>query len=131
MRVVRSRRLAWLLLIALLGTQWLALVHGALHGRYASALPAATVGVAQAAQAAVQEPETGAHAWLAGLFGDHKRPADCRLYDQAAGGDHAPALAKLALPQAGAADAPPRWVQRAWVAAVVPLFHARAPPALG
>ena len=36
-----------------------------------------------------------------------------------------------ALPMATAPEGPPRWIQRAWAARLVPQFRARAPPALG
>jgi len=124
MRTARSRDLTWLLLAAMVAAQWLALVHGVLHVRLGQ--PGAPQAVAYAAS---ETPHR--HAWLDGLFGDHGHAGDCRLYDQSAGGDHAPMLAQADLPQAGAPDLPPRWVQRAWAAALVPLFQARAPPALG
>lgn len=135
MRAVRSRWLTWLLLTALVVTQCLALVHGVLHAR-ASALPGDAVVVAleagpQTASAATPAPVTRTHAWLLDLFGGHQHAVDCQLFDQAAGGAYAPPLAKVVALPVDASQAPPRWTPRSWVAAVVPLFQARAPPALG
>ena len=124
MRARRFCSLTWLLLAVLLAAQWLALVHGVLHAR--------GIGPAQTHAAASAQP--AAHAgegWLDHLFAAHENSSDCRLYDQAADGDHAPPLALAELPALGAPQLPPRWVQRAWAARVVALFPARAPPALG
>lgn len=114
----------WLLPLALVGAQWLALVHGVLHLRLSAAGPGAPVAVRTAG---AEAPAMGVDA----LFAGHAGSKDCRLYDQSAGGDHAPALAAADVPAAGAPDAPPRWMQRAWAARLVPHFSARAPPALG
>ncbi|MFT3815170.1 MAG: hypothetical protein QM740_17615 [Acidovorax sp.] len=123
MSALRSRCLAWLLFAALAGSQWLGLVHGVMHApELAGAAPGAVH--APAAQAAP------AHAWLNDLFAAHHRVGDCRLYDHMTG-NGPPPLAQIDLPVAGEPAVPPRWVQRAWLAAVVPLFEARAPPTLG
>ena len=114
----------WLLPLVLIGAQWLALVHGVLHLRLGAAGPQAP---ATTRAPAAETPSLGVDA----LFAGHAGNQDCRLYDQLAGGDHAPPLAALDVPAAGAPDGPPRWVQRAWAARLVPHFSARAPPALG
>ncbi|MEZ5608023.1 MAG: hypothetical protein R3E52_13105 [Burkholderiaceae bacterium] len=113
---------SWLLPAVLIGAQWLALAHGVLHVR--GLLPP---------QAAAPRAVAGAHegaatSWLAQLLGQHDDSGDCRLYDQSAGGDHAPAVAAADLPAFGAPSPAPRWVQRAWAARLVPHFNARAPP---
>ncbi|MFT3776973.1 MAG: hypothetical protein QM772_01625 [Ottowia sp.] len=125
MRARRFRSLIWLLPALLLAAQWLTLAHGVLHARGAGHAQAG--GVAALAQPAAHADE----GWLARLFAGHEGSDDCRLYDQVAGGDHAPPAAMAGLPAAGEPRLPPRWVQRAWAARVVALFQARAPPALG
>lgn len=122
MPALRSRFLTWLLLAALAGSQWLGLAHGVIH---APGLAGAPEGIhAPAAQGAP------VHGWLNDLFAGHHRANDCRLYDQLTG-NGPPPLAQIDLPPAGEPAVPPRWVQRAWLAVVSPLFEARAPPALG
>ena len=111
----------WLLPAVLIGAQWLALAHGVLHVRGMLPLQAAVSGAAD-----VQE--SAATSWLARLLGQHDDSGACRLYDQSAGGDHAPAVAAADLPAFGAPSPAPRWVQRAWAARLVPHFSARAPP---
>jgi len=125
MRARRSRFLTWLLPAALLAAQWLALAHGVLH--------AGGVEHAQAGRAAAlsQPAAYAGEGWLEHLFAGHEHSSDCRLYDQAAGGDQAPAAALAALPAADAPQVPPHWVQRAWAARLLAPFQARAPPALG
>ena len=111
----------WLLPAVLIGAQWLALAHGVLHVRGMLPIQAAVFGAAD-----VQE--SAATSWLARLLGQHDDSGACRLYDQSAGGDHAPAVAAADLPACGAPSPAPRWVQRAWAARLVPHFSARAPP---
>ncbi|MFT4195808.1 MAG: hypothetical protein QM614_14340, partial [Ottowia sp.] len=106
MRARRSRSLSWLLPLALLAAQWLALAHGVLHVRGA-AHPGAVAVLAQ-------PPAHAGHGWLDRLFGDHGSSADCRLYDQSAGGDQAPGAAAVDLPVGGPPQVPPRWVRHAW-----------------
>jgi hypothetical protein len=121
----RSSCLTWLLLAAMVAAQWLGLAHGVLHAR--AELPGAP-----AAQAVLSTaPAAQHHAWLSDLFGAHNHAGDCRLYDQLSSGSHAPPLAQASLPPSCAPQLPPRWVQRSWAAVPVPLFQARAPPALG
>ncbi|MBS0401402.1 MAG: hypothetical protein JSS18_02800 [Proteobacteria bacterium] len=111
----------WLLPAVLIGAQWLALAHGVLHVRGMLPIQAAVSGVADA-------QESAATSWLARLLGQHDDSGACRLYDQSAGGDHAPAVPAADLPACGAPSPAPRWVQRAWAARLVPHFSARAPP---
>ena len=113
----RRRTLIWLLPIALVLAQWLALTHGVLHAR--AWLPGVVGKVVVTAQ------HDAPHAW----FGAHHQGSDCRLYDQMGCGDLAAASAPGSMPVQGAADlhaAPPP----TWPAArtAVP-FQARAPPA--
>ncbi|MCD6664313.1 MAG: hypothetical protein LT082_13110 [Comamonas sp.] len=123
---LRSRGLAWLLLLALVVAQWLGLAHGVLHARAELAGEPATQGALRARPAA---PVLQRHAWLGDLYGAHDRAGECRLYDQLASGGHAPPMAQPALPPACAPALPPCWVQRSWAAAPRPLFQARGPPA--
>ena len=103
----------------MMGAQWLALAHGVLHAR----------GLAPVAPVAVVDTGSPARAgWIERLLGRHDDPGACKLYDQSAGGDHAPAVAVADLPALGAPSPAPRWVQRAWAARLVPHFSARAPP---
>ena len=125
MRTRRSRWIHALLLAALVGAQWLALVHGVLHARGLEGDDAAAV------VAAADGSGASAGSWLKGLFAEHRHGSDCRLYDQSARSDHAPLALLPALPMVTAPEGTPRWIQRAWAARLVPQFRARAPPALG
>ena len=101
----------------MMGAQWLALAHGVLHARgLASVAPVAVVDTGSPARAG----------WIERLLGRHDDSGTCKLYDQSAGGDHAPAVAVADLPALGAPSPAPRWVQRAWAARLVPHFSARA-----
>ena len=125
---LRSRGLAWLLLAALVVAQWLGMAHGVLHARTElSGAPVAEVASRVRPAAAVLQR----HAWLGDLYGVHDRAGECRLYDQLASGGHAPPMAQPSLPPSCTPQLPLRWVQRVWVQVPAPLFHARAPPALG
>ena len=139
----------------MMGAQWLALAHGVLHARgLAPVAPVAVVDTGSPARAGWIERLLGRHDDSGtGCFSasderrhhfgrvlqvavhDHDPGAprlgdagDDKLYDQSAGGDHAPAVAVADLPALGAPSPAPRWVQRAWAARLVPHFSARAPP---
>lgn len=77
--------LPWLLVFALVGSQWLGLVHRVAHGAQAPA----TVAGAHA--------HDGEHAWADGLFGGHDGDATCRLFDSVCHGG-APVVPSIALP---------------------------------
>lgn len=126
----RSHRLMFCLLLALLGTQWLGALHGVLHARGTAAVAPRTVADAGSARAHGQ-PQAAPRAGWTGLFDAHHAAGDCQLFDQASHGDQAVTVPLLATPACAAPDGPPRWMQRAWAAALVPQFDARAPPIQG
>jgi hypothetical protein len=118
------------LLIALAVSLWLAstlgLMHGVLH------LPATPAALSAAAHAESASPGgvtsfVEMHPGLPGLFGTHHAEADCRLYDQLAGGAAALSVPLVVLPIAFPmarfhyflGEAIARWVT---------LFDARGPP---
>jgi len=127
---LRSRGLAWLLMAALVVAQWLGLAHGVLHAR--AELSGASASAAEVAlRVRPAAPVLQRHAWLGDLYGAHDHAGECRLYDQLASGGHALPMAQPSLPPSCTPQLPPRWAQRVWAQVPVPLFHARAPPALG
>lgn len=117
------------LLIALAVSLWLASTLGLMHGVLHIHVPGAPVSaLAQAQPVALDASTAQAHArhGLLALFGVHA-DADCRLYDQLAGGAAAPSVPLVVLPIAlpmarfhyFLGEALARWVS---------LFDARGPP---
>lgn len=129
MQFARSTVFRAPLLIALAVSLWLASTLGLMHGVLHIHVPGAPVpALAQAQPVTLDASMAQAHArhGLLALFGVHA-DADCRLYDQLAGGAAAPSVPLVVLPIAlpmarfhyFLGEALARWVS---------LFDARGPP---
>jgi hypothetical protein len=134
MHTLRRSRFNAGLLMALVAALWLAstlgLMHRVVHGGAKHVVPAQAVQVGNLdkVQAAPHAHASGhaLHGSLSALFGDHA-DADCRLYDQLAGGAAALSVPLVVLPIAlpmarfhyFLGEALARWVT---------LFDARGPP---
>jgi len=134
MQSLRHSRLNASLVIALVIALWLAstlgLMHRVVHGGAGHGVPVAVLqaGAADTAQTQVSAHAGGdaLHSGVFALFGDHAE-ADCRLYDQLAGGAAALSVPLVVLPIAlpmarfhyFLGEALARWVT---------LFDARGPP---
>jgi hypothetical protein len=132
MQFARSPVFRTPLLIALAVSLWLAstlgLMHRVLHlPAVPAAFSAATHSDAESASPLAATSFVEMHRGLLGLFGTHHAEADCRLYDQLAGGAAAPSVPLVVLPIAlpmarfhyFLGEAIARWVT---------LFDARGPP---
>lgn len=116
MRPRVDRRLAALLLVALLWAQALGLAHRTTHGLASAVHAAAATEAAHASD---------------GPFGhDESQAAQCRLFDQLALGEPLAPSGEPAAAEAGSACAAPP-AARAAARASLAAYLARAPPALG
>ena len=129
--MIRSTRATPLLVFALALALWFAstlgFVHRSLHLHQSAASVSAVSASSAVAVNAVSAPYKSHGNGFEALFGSHT-DADCRLYDQLAGGSAAPSVPLLVLPIAMPmaqfhyflGEAIARWVV---------LFDARGPPA--
>ena len=116
-----------LLMAALLLVQALGQIHAVRHGLAADVMHGAGSGTASAPHVAYAGHAHDGAGFLDQLFSSHASDADCRLYDQLAGGQIVPSALAMTLPVAAppfavasfAGDALARWAA---------LFDARGPP---
>jgi hypothetical protein len=128
MQFARSTVFRTPLLIALAVSLWLASTLGLMHRvLHLPAVPTAAHAHVASVSPVAATSFVEMHHGLLGLFGTHHAEADCRLYDQLAGGAAAPSVPLVVLPIAlpmarfhyFLGEAIARWIT---------LFDARGPP---